>query len=233
MVKRLGEYNDYLESMGGRLAHEIRTPIAVVRSSLDNLSLQILPEDAKRYMERAREGLARLSRVITSMTEATRLEQTLQHVEIESFDLAEVVSGCVNGYQLAYPQSVFELVAPSESVNVKGAPELIAQMLDKLVANAVDFAHSATPIVIELAGDKNRALLSVSNDGPQLPENMQGRLFESMVSIRSGATTTEPHLGMGLYIVRLIAQFHGGTARAENRADRSGVTITIELPQLT
>jgi two-component system, OmpR family, sensor histidine kinase ChvG len=233
MVKRLGEYNDYLESMGGRLAHEIRTPIAVVRSSLDNLSLQFLPEDAKRYMERAREGLARLSRVITSMTEATRLEQTLQHVENEAFDLTEVVSGCVNGYRLAYPQSEFELVAPSESVIVNGAPELIAQMLDKLVANAVDFAHAATPIAIGLAVDKNRALLSVSNDGPELPENMQGRLFESMVSIRSGASTTEPHLGMGLYIVRLIAQFHGGAARADNRADRSGVTITVELPQLT
>ena len=57
MVKRLGEYNDYLESMGGRLAHEIRTPIAVVRSSLDNLALQPVPDDAKRYMDRAREGL--------------------------------------------------------------------------------------------------------------------------------------------------------------------------------
>jgi signal transduction histidine kinase len=184
-------------------------------------------------MDRAREGLTRLSRVITSMTEATRLEQTLQHAENERFDLTEVVSGCVNGYRLAYPHSVFDLAAPSEPVIVSGAPELIAQMLDKLVANAVDFAHTNTPIVIGLAVDKNRALLSVSNDGPELPENMQGHLFESMVSIRSGASTAEPHLGMGLYIVRLIARFHGGAARAENRADRSGVTITIELPQAT
>jgi two-component system, OmpR family, sensor histidine kinase ChvG len=230
MVRRLGEYNDYLESMGGRLAHEIRTPITVVRSSLDNLSMQVLPDDAKRYMDRAREGLARLSRIVASMTEATRLEQTLQHAEQEKFDLVAVVSGCVNGYRLAYSHSEFELNTPGDSVMVSGAPELIAQMLDKLAANAVDFAHAATLIVVSLEVDKARALLSVSNRGPALPAHMQKHLFESMVSIRPGAPGTEPHLGMGLYIVRLIAQFHGGAVRAENCADGSGVVITIELP---
>ena len=150
MVRRLSEYNDYLESMGGRLAHEIRTPIAVVRSSLDNLSLQPLPEDAKRYMDRAREGLARLSRIVASMTEATRLEQTLQQADHEKFDLTEVVSGCVSGYRLAYAHCAFELTVPSEPVTISGAPELIAQMLDKLVANAVDFARAGTPVAIRL-----------------------------------------------------------------------------------
>ncbi len=230
MVKRLGEYNDYLESMGGRLAHEIRTPIAVVRSSLDNLALQTVPDDAKRYMDRAREGLARLSRVVASMTEATRLEQTLQQAEPEKFDLTAVVSGCVSGYRMAYGHNTFELMVPSEPVLISGAPELIAQMLDKLVANAVDFARAGTSIVVQLELDRTRALLSLSNEGPALPENMQGRLFDSMVSIRPATAGADPHLGMGLYIVRMIAQFHGGLARAENRASGTGVVMTIELP---
>jgi two-component system, OmpR family, sensor histidine kinase ChvG len=232
MVQRLGEYNDYLETMGGRLAHEIRTPITVVRSSLDNLSMQPLPDDAKRYMDRAQEGLARLSRIVASMTEATRMEQILLHAEHEAFDLAAVVAGCVNGYRLAYPRSVFELVAPPDPVTVSGAPELIAQMLDKLIANAVDFARSGTPIVISLEADKARATLKVRNEGPDLPDNMRGQLFESMVSIRPGAAGTEPHLGMGLYIVRLIAQFHRGIVRAENRPDGAGAVFVIEFPLL-
>jgi dedicated sortase system histidine kinase len=230
MVRRLGEYNDYLETMGGRLGHEIRTPIAVVRSSLDNLSLQLLPDDAKRYMDRAREGLARLSRIVAAMTEATRLEQTLQHADREQFDLVAVLSGCVSGYRLAYPKSRFELTVPSEAVTVSGAPELIAQMLDKLVANAVDFAHGDTSIDIGLQVDKASARLTIGNTGPALPENMQGRLFDSMVSIRSGGASAEPHLGMGLYIVRMIAQFHGGVARADNRTDGSGVTMSVDIP---
>ena len=71
------------------------------------------------------------------------------------------------------------------------------------------------------------------NDGPLLPASMQGRLFESMVSIRPAASSDDPHLGVGLYIVRMIAQFHGGIASAQNKADDSGVVITIELPVMT
>jgi dedicated sortase system histidine kinase len=230
MVDRLSEYNDYLQSMGGRLAHEIRTPITVVRSSLDNLAMQPLPDEAKRYMDRAREGLARLSRIVASMTEATRLEQALQQAEPEQFDLAAVISGCVNGYRSAYAQRAFELLTLSEPVPVRGTPELIAQMMDKLIANAVDFAKAATPIVIKLSADHGHAVLSVSNDGPLLPASMQGRLFDSMISIRPAASLSDPHLGVGLYIVRMIAHFHGGVARAENKPDDSGVIITIELP---
>jgi dedicated sortase system histidine kinase len=230
ILRRLGEYNSYLENMGGRLAHEIRTPIAVVRSSLDNLRLQPLPDEAKVYMERAQEGLTRLSRILTSMTEATRLEQLLQHPERESFDLAAVVAGCVNGYRLAYPGARFEQDAPAGPLLAEGAPDLIAQMLDKLVANAVDFALADTPVRIELATDQSAARLRVTNDGPPLPNAMEGRLFESMVSIRPHRPGHEPHLGIGLYIVRLIAEFHGGTVTAENRPDGRGVVFGVNLP---
>ena len=73
-------------------------------------------------------------------------------------------------------------------------------------------------------------VLTVANDGPLLPADMQDRLFESMVSVREGGGSAGPHLGLGLYIVRVIAQFHRGTARAENRADGSGVVITVTMP---
>jgi len=59
---------------------------------------------------------------------------------------------------------------------------------------------------------------------------MQDRLFESMVSVRAGSGSTGPHLGLGLYIVRVIAQFHRGTARAQNRANGSGVVVTVTMP---
>ena len=59
---------------------------------------------------------------------------------------------------------------------------------------------------------------------------MEDRLFESMVSLRDGGAGDGPHLGLGLYIVRLIAQFHGGSATAENRADAPGVTVAVRTP---
>ena len=76
-----------------------------------------------------------------------------------------------------------------------------------------------------------RLRLSVENEGPALPAAMHGRLFDSMVSVRGKQVGDEPHLGLGLYIVRLIAEFHGGIVRADNRADGRGVVIAVVLPE--
>jgi signal transduction histidine kinase len=112
---------------------------------------------------------------------------------------------------------------------VDGSPDLAAQMLDKLLSNAVEFAAGGA-IAVNVARVGSNAVLTVANDGPLLPADMQGRLFESMVSVREGGGDSGPHLGLGLYIVRVIAQFHRGTAAAENRADGSGVVVTVTMP---
>jgi two-component system sensor histidine kinase ChvG len=230
ILERQRQYTAYLEQVGNRLSHEIRTPVGVVRSSLDNLRLQPLPVDARVYIERAEEGLRRLATILSRMSEATRLEPGLASTEREAFDLAEVVRGCVEGYRLANPGREILLREPGGPVPVLGAPDLVAQLLDKLVDNALGFARAGTPVRVELEREGGTAALWVENQGPPLPELMQGRLFESMVSIRPAAAEGEPHLGLGLYIVRLIAAFHGGTATARNRGDGDGVLVGVSLP---
>lgn len=238
VLDRLAEYNEYLERIADRLSHELRTPIAVVSSSLDNLRTRAIPEDAQVYIARAEEGVHRLTAILTRMSEATRLEQTLRATERERFDLGRVVSGCVAGYTAAFPQHCFELRLPERRIELDGAPDLVAQLLDKLVDNARDFTEPGQPIEIALDAAGPAARLCVSNIGPLLPEAMADRLFESMVSVRSPAakgdhpsrTKAEPHLGLGLFIVRAIAEFHGGTATAQNRADRGGVLVEVRFP---
>jgi two-component system, OmpR family, sensor histidine kinase ChvG len=226
-LERLAQYNAYLEKLGGRLSHELRTPVTVVRSSLENLKMSALPEEARVYTERAAEGLARLDTILTRMSEATRLEGLVRQSERERFDAREVVRGCASGYASIYPQVKFALSLPEKPVLLSGAPDLYAQMLDKLAANAADFSSCDEPVRIRL---DEKGTLTVSNSGPQLPAEMNGRLFESMVSLRSERDAKEPHLGLGLYMVRLIAEFHGGVARAVNREDGSGVIFKIECP---
>jgi signal transduction histidine kinase len=202
----------------------------VVRSSLDNLKAGELSSQARVYVERAGEGVERLARLISRLSEATRLERLLEGSERERFDLAGVVAGCVEGYRAAHPGRSFEYSPPAEPVWIEGVPDAFAQLLDKLAENAIDFAPPGTPVRISLAVQGKRATLAVENEGPPLPE---ARLFDSMVSLRDserGAQAGErAHLGLGLYIVRLVAEFHGGRARALNLDRERGVRFEVEV----
>lgn len=230
VLARLAQYNAYLEKLASRLTHELRTPIAVVRSSLDNIKLQGAPGDAGVYLTRAEEGLHRLETILTRMAEATRLEQVARSGERERFEAKDVLAGCVAGYAAAYPAHRFNLAMTDQPVPLSGSPDFFAQMLDKLAANAADFTAGGAPIEISLERAGNEAVLRVANTGPLLPAEMQGRLFESMVSVRKERAAGEPHLGLGLYIVRLIAEFHGGRVAAANRPDGSGVVFELRFP---
>jgi dedicated sortase system histidine kinase len=228
-IARLSQYASHQRNMASRLSHELRTPVAIVRSSLDNLAQQ--PEGAQAHaaLARARGGLDRLSEILTRMSEATRLEQSLTTHERDRFDLAALVASCVDGYRVAYRGRAIELDTPGRPLVVDGAPELAAQMLDKLVGNAVEFAAPGTPIAVRLEAAATDAVLSIDNEGPLLPEGAASRLFDSMVSVRGGGGGV-PHLGLGLYIVRLIAEFHRGRASARNRADGRGVVVEVRMP---
>jgi dedicated sortase system histidine kinase len=230
VLTRLAQHHSYLESLASRLSHELRTPVAVVRSSLENLRMEGVSDATRIYVDRAEDGLSRLSRILSRMAEATRLEASLVTQERETYDLAKVVRDCVEGYRLAYPGHAFELDAMQSPLAISGSPDLIAQMLDKLVANAVDFSHSGAPVRIGLTLAESNVRLSVANTGPLLPADMAGKLFESMVSVRPATGGGEPHLGLGLYVARLIAEFHGGSIRAENLPDASGVVVSVTLP---
>jgi dedicated sortase system histidine kinase len=229
MLLRISEYNRYLESMASKLSHELRTPIAVVRSSLDNLETTDNSESKQTYLTRARDGMSRLSDILTRMSEATRLEQTLQTETCQAINLSKLVENCVEAYRVAYPDAQFVLNRNDNCI-ISAADDLIVQMLDKLIANAVDFHTPGTNVVIDISQTDTNVSLSVFNYGPLLPKEMQGNLFESMVSVREKRGDT-PHLGLGLYIVRLIVEYHKATVSALNRVDNDGVEIRIIFPR--
>ncbi len=248
-VNRLGQYNHYLENMSSRLSHELRTPIAVVRTSLETLAMQqqsiskLSPNDdnltsminqeltnENPYLSRAQQGIERLSLILTNMNEATRIEQILQNTDKSTFDIGLVINGCMQGYHLIYPEInfAFNEIALKKHY-VLGSPEHIAQLLDKVVANAIEFSEDDN-VVINFARDSQQLTLTISNNGELLPEQMNEQLFDSMVSIRQKHNNEQPHLGLGLYIARLICQFHGGTIKAVNKLSQQGVDVIIKLP---
>ena len=229
LLRELREHNAYLQTLADKLSHELHTPLAVVRSSLENLRQAPLSAEAEGYAERADEGVTRLAAILRAMSEASRLERSIDDSDRETFDLAAVLSGCVDGYRTVHGADRIAWRTDLVSAPLNGAPELIAQMLDKLVDNAVGFSEPGEPIQIELSGKPGGGYrLSVINQGPPLPSGMAGRLFESMVSQRPDRSGS--HLGLGLYIVRLIVRYHGGQVRAQSLPDDRGVRVSVDLP---
>jgi signal transduction histidine kinase len=153
----------------------------------------------------------------------------LESPERERFDLVKLVEGCVEGYRSAHPERRFEFAHPNVRIELVGVPDAIAQALDKLVENALDLGLPAQPIQVGLALDGRRVVLSVTNQGPFLPQGAEASLFESLVTHRPATGRREEHLGLGLYIVRLVAEAHGGRARAENLIGKSGARFEVEL----
>ncbi|MEO1576630.1 MAG: ATP-binding protein, partial [Pseudomonadota bacterium] len=140
-----------------------------------------------------------------------------------------VARGATQGYQDTYPDHRIAFHGQNVPHPFFGVPELLVQMLDKLIENAVDFTPAGGNIRIELSSGNGRYTLSVANDGPPLPPSMQGSLFDSLVSMRRGHSD-QPHLGLGLFIARLIVQFHAGDIQGHNRSDGQGVVFRINLP---
>jgi len=229
ILLRLAQYNNYLEQMAARLSHELRTPLAVVRSSLDNLRATKISQDGLVYVARADEGVQRLSSLISRMSEATRLESMLIGSEKEVCNLNRLIASCVEGYRLAYPSAAFVLTQQDAPIVLNAIADAVAQMLDKLVQNAVDFALPGTPVAISLSESAKRVRIRVDNNGARIGAEIADSLFNSMVSSRQDGGESGSHLGLGLYIVRLIAEFHNGSVSASNLPDGSGVRFEIVM----
>jgi two-component system, OmpR family, sensor histidine kinase ChvG len=233
MLSQLKSQSEYREKMADNLEHEMRTPLASVSASLKNLAkeTQDLPDHLNNYVNWALGDVLRLEELLTSIRDATSLREALNQGFQENFDLAEALSLWLeHSWQPAFPGVDFQYVRPEGTVPIDGDPDRIRQMLDKLIENGIAFHTEGTPIELRLGKERDAIVLQIANQGPEIPAERQGQIFNSMVSIRT-QKDLKPHLGLGLFIVRTIVEHHRGTVTATNLADgRNGAVFTIRLP---
>ena len=229
LLNRLRDYTAYLTTLKSKLAHELRTPLAVASTSLENLEREPHGANLSPYLSRLKEGISRLDGILGAMTEATLIEQAIAASEPEIFDLDAVLAGCTAAYRDVYSGHAIAYRCEAHHTGVLGSGELIVQMMDKLIDNAVSFSRGDAPIQVTLDGTHRELTIQVVNRGPRLPSSMRSQLFDSLVSIRPQRDGRH-HLGLGLHIVSLIAEFHRGTVRGEDLPDGSGVAFTVTMP---
>ena len=231
LLSRSAQYTQYLEALSSRLSHELRTPLSVVRTSLENLDVDTLDEQSRVLIQRAEGGAAHLGRIIKALVDSTRLEQSVQSVDTQRVDLAQWLQASAELYQQVYPEIHFRVHPEHLPVlHVQASPELLQQAMDKLIDNAISFSSDAI-VMLQLAmdstGGRQQALLTVANRGALIDEAASEQLFDPLVSHRS-SSVDEMHLGLGLYIVRLIAEGSGGEAVARNQS--GWVVFGLSLP---
>jgi len=226
LLSRLKSYTGFLESVPRTLRHEILNPVNTISMSLQKLDADMVNES---ILHSARKAAQQLEMIVHSLTEAAHIEDALKQDEYERFDLAAMVNEYVNNSILKHGERRFKYLGPDFGVYVLGSDLRIAQLLDKLKDNALDFSINKSEIVFELKQLKDNVELSVANHGPEIPEDVLGSLFAGMISNRP-FNDDKPHLGIGLFVANRIALQHGGELKMANLAVNKSVRVSFIIP---
>ena len=228
MLEKLNQHNTFLESMPRTLRHEINNPLNTLSTSLQNLAEDYPGIDESKYLESAQRGVNRIGSIVQNLADAANLEESLEAEELESIDLDILLSSYTANCSLSHPGVDFAYRGSSKPAHALVSDFRIEQLMDKLIDNAVDFHRRDTPIRVQLDCFRETLQISVANRGPTLTGEVRKSVFDSMVSHRGQENRL--HFGLGLYVVRIIAEHHGGAVNALNLQDDTGVVFLVQLP---
>ncbi|MFT5561484.1 MAG: two-component system sensor histidine kinase ChvG, partial [Litorivivens sp.] len=231
MLAKLHQHNQFLENMPRTLRHEINNPLNTLSTSLQNLESETSEIARSKYLESAKRGVIRISMIVQNLADAANLEDALESEELEIIDLHKLVESYLNNSKVVHNTRQFEYKGTQQEVLSRVSDYRIEQLLDKLVDNAVDFSPENSTITVGLTTDNQSLTMFVTNEGPTIPRDMIENVFDSMVSVRANSPDNRLHFGMGLYVVRVIAEHHGGSVTAANLMNGQGVTIRVTLPR--
>lgn len=231
LLARLARHARFLEEIPRTLRHELSNPVNTLSTSLQNLVHEHPEVEGSKYVASAERGIARVGAILEGLTDAASLEDALRDDETEPFDLALLVARYVENFAAGCPERRFTLRGAEKPAVVVGSDIRCEQLLDKLFDNAVAFGQPGGEIEVTLATGDDTVRLEIANEGPRLPAALGPRIFDSMVSGRAARASDRAHLGLGLYIARLIAVHLGGRIDARDREDGRGVVVRVTLPR--
>ena len=228
MLSKLRQHNTFLAGMPRTLRHEINNPLNTLSTSLQNLALNHEEVSKSKYLESAKRGVNQIGSIVQNLADAANLEEALKSEDLEIIDLNSFLKSYINNYNLLHPNTSIDYSDCEETTPALVSDFRIEQMMDKIMDNAIDFHRKDSTIKVQLDKTETHLRVTVANRGSMLAPSIQDSLFDSMVSHRDQHNRL--HFGLGLYVVRIIAEHHGGFVRAVNLADNSGVAVVIQLP---
>ena len=226
-----------IESFAADVAHEIKNPLTSLRSAVETLRRTDDPAHNEKLMQIIHQDVGRLDRLISDISDASRLDAELSREAFVAVDLvaligvlAEVVEATAQG-----DAPVLKVESDgNEKIVVNGIEDRLGQVVRNLLTNAMSFGLPGTSILVAVSGAGGFARLIVEDDGIGVPEEKREAIFQRFYSARPEGEAFGNHSGLGLSISRQIVEAHGGTIRAENRYDQDreviGARFVVQLP---
>jgi two-component system, OmpR family, sensor histidine kinase ChvG len=238
MSAALRQRIDAVETFAADVAHEIKNPLASLRSALDSMARVEDPGLRRQLLAIASHDVQRIDRLVTEIADASRIDAELSRTTFEPVDIVQLALALVaaRGSRLVDGEPRIEVTHPgSESCFVAGDPARLERVLQNLIDNAASFSPAGAAIAIDIAregyGDAGRVIVTVSDHGPGIPAAEREKVFERFHSVRPADEDFGRHSGLGLAIARTIIEAHDGTLTAHDRADsRPGACLMIDLP---
>jgi len=236
MTAALWARMDAIERFAADVAHEIKNPLTSLRSAVETVARLEDPKQQKRLMAIILDDVERLNRLISDISDASRLDAELSRAEMGPVDIANMLRALADLHEVTKgdgPPLKIE-IASLQSLVVHGIEGRLVQVWRNLIANAASFSPPGGSIRIAAARDGERVRVTVADDGPGIPPGKLTAIFDRFYSERPAGEKFGTHSGLGLSISKQIVEAHGGHIAAENRTAPDGrilgAVFTVTLP---
>jgi two-component system sensor histidine kinase ChvG len=226
MTDSLSERMDAIESFAADVAHEIKNPLTSLRSAIETLDLVTDPVARERLLGILKNDVKRLDRLVTDISNASRLDAELSRDQPKQIDLEKLLGDIIALYQATTkPGDVSVRFYPPgglEPVRVSGREGPLGQVFRNLIDNARSFSPPGAEVSVSLQRTMGRVIATVADCGPGIPKENLETVFERFYTSRPKGAAFGGNSGLGLSIARQIVEAHGGTLQARNRMTDDG-----------
>jgi two-component system sensor histidine kinase ChvG len=236
MTDALWQRMNAIESFAADVAHEIKNPLSSLRSAVETAIRIEDPASQRRLMAIILNDVQRLDRLITDISDASRVDAELGRVELEPVDIAAMLGALVDVHEATRTEQSPRLVLAlgDSALIVPGIETRLSQVFRNVIGNAVSFSPPLGEIRLTARRDGRAVLVTVEDEGPGIPDDKVTAIFDRFYTERPLGEKFGTHSGLGLSISRQIVEAHRGMIWAENRKDAKGETIgarfSVRLP---
>ena len=241
MTDALWQRMSAIESFAADVAHEIKNPLSSLRSAVETAGRIEDPASQRRLMAIILDDVERLDRLITDISDASRLDAELSRLEVAPIEIGAMLEALADIHESTRtegaPHLVLELADRNRPLIVAGIETRLSQVLRNLIANAVSFSPPLGEIRLTARHDGRAVFVTVEDQGPGIPDDKLMAIFDRFYTERPLGEKFGTHSGLGLSISKQIVEAHRGMIWAENRKDASGAgtgaRFCIRLPAET